>query len=758
MLKKLCLFIVLFLTLSVSASTLKKTDHDIYYVWQGGGKPYMSERYMTFEMDGIIAYCIEPGVGVKSYDYKEMNELPFAKETLEKIKLYAYYGYTYKNHNTLKYRMATQALIWEEISKQTTSFYTKQYGYGEYINIDEERKNINELVNKHYLKPSFQNIKIKEFKGTKVELIDENNVLSEFEVIKGNAKINNNKLLLEVKENEIITLKRKKYDNKVSIFYEGKDTKTQAMAILTLDDLDEININVEKIEGKIKIIKKPNKESKYNIDGALYGIYNLENELMKKIEIKKGVASTNIDNGKYYIKEIKAPLGYTIDENKYYFEINKENIEKEIEVIDDVIESEIIIHKVYGNEKINEENVIFEIYENDNLLKTVTTNKEGYIKILLPFGTYKFKQITTKEGYIKVDDFIVNIDGSKKEILYELVDEEINAYIKLIKIDSVTNEIINKKIKFKIKNIDTNKYICENKECVFETNNGYFITKNKYRGNLLIEEVKEKIDGFIWNNEKVKIYIGDKLLENDTYIITYKNERVKGKIEVLKINENNEKLNNVTIGLYAKEDIYLNNKIIYKKDELIERKNTIDGKIEFTNLELGQYYIKELKTDDKYILDDKIYDVTLKYQDEDTKEVYEVITIKNYLKKGKLIFNKIDSVTKLGIENTIICIYKDKELIYEIKTDQNGQILLDLEIGQYYIVEKEASLGYNKSDEKIEFDIEYNKETNLYMENDFIIEVPDTLKNNYNYIFIIIIILGLIKKHEKNINNINMYN
>ena len=46
------------------------------------------------------------------------------------------------------------------------------------------------------------------------------------------------------------------------------------------------------------------------------------------------------------------------------------------------------------------------------------------------------------------------------------------------------------------------------------------------------------------------------------------------------------------------------------------------------------------------------------------------------------------------------------------------------------------------------------------MENDFIIEVPDTLKNNYNYnyIFIIIIILGLIKKHEKNINNINMYN
>ena len=508
MIKKLSLFIVLFMILNVSASTLTKTNHDIYYVWQGGGKPYMSERYMTFEMDGIIAYCIEPGVGVKSYDYKEMTEVPFSKETLEKIKLYAYYGYTYKNHNTLKYRMATQALIWEEISNQTTTFYTKQYGYGDYINIDEERKNIKDLVDKHTIKPSFQNTKIKEFKGTKIELTDTNNVLSEFEVSKGNAIIENNKLIIEVLENDKIALTRKKYDNKISIFYEGKETKTQGMAILSLDELDEINIDVEKIEGTIKINKKANKESKYSLNGAIYGIYNLENKLIKELEIKNGVASTNIEKGKYYLKEIKAPLGYKINETKYYFEINKENINKQIEVIDDIIESEIIIHKVYGNEKKTEENVTFEIYENEKLINKVTTNKEGYIKITLPYGEYKFKQITTKEGYLKVEDFIVNIDGSKNEITYELIDEEINAYIKLIKVDSATNEIINKKIKFKIKDIDNNKYICENEECTFETNEGYFITKNKYKGNLLIEEVKEKIDGYIWNAEKIKIFIG----------------------------------------------------------------------------------------------------------------------------------------------------------------------------------------------------------------------------------------------------------
>ena len=231
--------------------------------------------------------------------------------------------------------------------------------------------------------------------------------------------------------------------------------------------------------------------------------------------------------------------------------------------------------------------------------------------------------------------------------------------------------------------------------------------------------------------EKIKIFIGKELLENDTYIIKYKNERVKGIIEILKYNEKEEKLDNVVIGLYAKENIYLNNKILYQKDELIDKKITKEGKIIFSNLELGEYYIKELQTSDKYILDNKKYDVNLIYKDEDTKEILETITIKNYPKKGKLIFNKIDSLTKLGIENTLIEIYKDDELIYELRTSENGQIILDLEIGKYYLIEKEASLGYNNNNEKIEFTIEYDKETNIYMENDFIIEI-----NNVNNIFI----------------------
>lgn len=739
MIKKILIILSLFIISNISASTLTKTEHDIYYVWQGGGKPYMSEQYMTFEMDGITAYCIEPGVGVKSYVYKEMNELPFAKETLEKIKLYAYYGYTYKNHNTLKYRMATQALIWEEISKQTTNYYTKQYGYGEYININEEKNIINNLVKKHNIKPSFKTTKIKEFINTQVSLTDQNNVLNNYEVITNNAQIKNNELLIKVKQNEKIKLRRKQTLNKTSIFYEGKNIKTQGMAILTLDELDEIEIDVEVIEGTIELIKKPNKINKYTVDGAIYGIYDENNKIIKQLQINSGYSKTTLNQGKHYIKEIKAPIGYKIDKKIYKFEITKEKPNNKITLINEIIETKVIIHKTYGPQKQNESTVLFEIYQNNELINKIITNEEGIATINLIYGKYTFKQITTKKGYQKVDDFIVNIDGSKKEILYELVDEEIKSYIKLIKIDSETKQIINKKIKFKIKDIDNNKYICENEECTFETNNGYFITKNKYKGNLLIEEVKGNIDGYLWNDKKIKIFIGNNPLE-EIFTVEYENKRIKGQIEVLKYNQNNQQLDNVLIGLFSNEDIYLNNKILYKKDELIKEKETKEGKVIFDNLEVGKYYIKELKQPENYILDTQKYEINI--ENEEIKQ----IKIKNYLKKGKLIFNKIDSLTKQGIENTLIEIYKDNKLIKTLKTNKKGQILLELEVGNYYIIEKEPAQGYKNQNKKLKFTIENEKETKLYMENDFIIEVPDTMKNNNIYIILLILIA---KKYEE---------
>ena len=754
MLKTIIIILSTLLCITNTNASAKIEKQNIYYARYGGGKPYLSDKVEYFEIDGNTAYCIEPGMPISTTDYIEMNELPYSNDIIEKIKLIGYYGYNYENHKTNNYRLATQALIWNLIGGQKVDFYTKQYGYGDYIDISKEKEEIQNLINKHYLKPTINDIE--EFYNNEIIIKDANEVLDNYEIEyqgKNNVQIKNNTLIIKILKQDKLILKRKKYDNKTSVFYEGNNIKSQMIAVLTLDEIDKIEINLSPIFGELKINKKSNKESIYTLKDAIYGIYDLENNLIKEIKTdKKGNAQAKLTKGKYYLKELKAPLGYHLDETKHYFEIDKENLIKELILEEEVIESKIKLKKKYGNsskELYDEPNITFLVYQNNELINKITTNEIGEATIILPYGKYTIKQENTKEGYLKVNDFEITVDGKNKELKYELVDEEINAFVKIIKKDYETNETIKQKgIKFKIKNLDKNEYICENKECTYETNEeGYIITSERLKGNLLIEECKQYLNGYIWNKEKIKIFIGDKII--DTYTIEFKNKRVKGQIKILKQGEN-ELLENVKFNLYAKDNIIINNKIIYKKNELILTKTTNkEGIIIFDNLELGNYYIKEIETNNNYILDDKEYEISLKYKDEETSIIKEYIEIKNYLKRGKLVFYKIDSLTKEKLENAVIQIYKDNELIKEEVTNIDGLIELnDLLIGNYYIIEKEAPKGYIKSENIIEFEIKYNEVTEITMENDPIIEVPNTIKNS-NYKIITLLIIGLLKKYEE---------
>ena len=754
MLKTIIIILSTLLCITNTNASAKIEKQNIYYARYGGGKPYLSDKVEYFEIDGNTAYCIEPGMPISTTDYIEMNELPYSNDIIEKIKLIGYYGYNYENHKTNNYRLATQALIWNLIGGQKVDFYTKQYGYGDYIDISKEKEEIQNLINKHYLKPTINDIE--EFYNNEIIIKDANEVLDNYEIEyqgKNNVQIKNNTLIIKILKQDKLILKRKKYDNKTSVFYEGNNIKSQMIAVLTLDEIDKIEINLSPIFGELKINKKSNKESIYTLKDAIYGIYDLENNLIKEIKTdKKGNAQAKLTKGKYYLKELKAPLGYHLDETKHYFEIDKENLIKELILEEEVIESKIKLKKKYGNsskELYDEPNITFLVYQNNELINKITTNEIGEATIILPYGKYTIKQENTKEGYLKVNDFEITVDGKNKELKYELVDEEINAFVKIIKKDYETNETIKQKgIKFKIKNLDKNEYICENKECTYETNEeGYIITSERLKGNLLIEECKQYLNGYIWNKEKIKIFIGDKII--DTYTIEFKNKRVKGQIKILKQGEN-ELLENVKFNLYAKDNIIINNKIIYKKNELILTKTTNkEGIIIFDNLELGNYYIKEIETNNNYILDDKEYEISLKYKDEETSIIKEYIEIKNYLKRGKLVFYKIDSLTKEKLENAVIQIYKDNELIKEEVTNIDGLIeLSNLLIGNYYIIEKEAPKGYIKSENIIEFEIKYNKITEITMENDPIIEVPNTIKNS-NYKIITLLIIGLLKKYEE---------
>jgi len=401
---------------------------------------------------------------------------------------------------------------------------------------------------------------------------------------------------------------------------------------------------------------------------------------------------------------------------------------------------------------------------------TITTDEIGYASVTLPYGIYTFKQTTSTKNYYKVEDFTINISEYDERPIYKLLsDSEIRAKVRIIKKDKDTSETIkDSNIKFKIFDVTNNKYLSfnvsypENKETtIFEVDkNGIFITPIALPpGDYILEEVKENMNGYLYNPEKIPFTIGESSLfieeNNETYLeISFYNKRVKGQINITKYGEEiaikNNKYNykeiplvNVTFHLYAKDDIYENKVLIYSKDSLVKEVTTNkEGKIKIKDLPLGTYYLKEISTKENHVLDDNIYNIELKYQDEKTGLVETTIEIKNTLYKGTLTINKIESISKLPIPNTLIEICtKDKEVIYKGYTDQNGQIVLNnLPYGEYYLSEIEASSGYRILEDRIYFEISSESKTiEVYNER---IKVPNTgLGVTPGDIFVLICIL-----------------
>ena len=148
------------------------------------------------------------------------------------------------------------------------------------------------------------------------------------------------------------------------------------------------------------------------------------------------------------------------------------------------------------------------IDKNGNTIQELTTDEEGKISIELPYGTYTVKQLTSTPGHEKVEDYTLVVDKTET-INKVLANAEITAKLRVVKIDSETKKVIKRAgIKFKILNTKTNEYVCQtitypNKEtiCEYETDkNGEFITPTVLKsGTYKLEEVDQKIDGYLWN-------------------------------------------------------------------------------------------------------------------------------------------------------------------------------------------------------------------------------------------------------------------
>lgn len=261
---------------------------------------------------------------------------------------------------------------------------------------------------------------------------------------------------------------------------------------------------------------------------------------------------------------------------------------------------------------------------------------------------------------------------------------------------------------------------------------GFAKSKELYLGKYTVVEIKAP-NGMVINNEKHSVeltYAGQDVAVTET-VTSFYNERQKVKISLEKVLEQNDifgigkndEIKNISFGLYAKEDIVSSSGTVIPADGLIEI-ITLDenGKATVnTDLPFGSYYIKEIATDEHYILSATQYPFTFEYAGQDTEtveiNVNDGMSIENKLICGSVSGKKIDENGE-ALNGALIGIFKANETVFTREhalmtavSQKDGSFsFAKVPYGNWIVREIEAPTGFVIDDTSYEVNISENEQ------------------------------------------------
>lgn len=730
---------------------------------------YKKGIYKLVKKDtGELVYCIEPGVLLKNGQYEsynapgELEDINLTEEEWEHIKRITYYGYGYKDQNSIEWYITTQVAIWRYILRDKG-----RVEFSEIVN-SSVQANINDCFNKlelylskHDEKPYFLFEKYDEnrfsfYASAKKETV----IKGDFNLEKYTIEAINSDVTFRVAGNNFyFTAQKPGY--KLLRFYRAKGERGQifyhagSQTVVSRNNYFEpllcrVNVSIP----EINFVKTTDVPSRLSMEGGQYGVYFPSGAFFRRVKTDKNgkIIFNDFPYGQYFLIEEKAPYGTEKREDRFYFITDPLNTTITYE--NRVILKNISLEKYTSDNDIIdiEPNAEFELYyaKDDSLISTITLDEYGKSSFKLEYGKYYLKQTINKEGYVPTlkYEFEVN-ENSPSLIRIILEDPKITGNLTILKKDNATSNLIMNEAKFKIKNLDNNSYLNINNEEVFTTNNGKVSLNSIPYGNYEIEEITAPIGYLKGENQNFAIKNNNEMIEIDIY-----NEEIKGHLNLLKLDSLTKKtLSGVSFkikNLDKNEYLKVDNIEIFTTD--------FEGKINIQNIPYGNYEIEEIEALPNYL---KGENVTFQILNNDESQD---ITIYNEKETGSLALLKLDSLTKEPLDSVKFALYNSEGNIYqEFETNEEGKVSLEsIPVGDYILKEIAALDGYELSLEEIPLIIKKGICSNITLTNRQKLEnVPKT--STKEFLIALLLSSGMIgvgslinyinrKKNEKNRN------
>lgn len=396
----------------------------------------------------------------------------------------------------------------------------------------------------------------------------------------------------------------------------------------------------------------------------------------------------------YSVVEVQAPYGYTLDSTPVSFDITAENTSEENGVT--IVKTE---------KKNTPQKGTITVEKTGEIFSNVTSSGE---KEIVYQPEYSVNGLSGAVFEIYADEDITTLDGTIR-------------YTKDILVDTITTGK---------KGTATSKQLYLGKYRVVEKTAPYGFVLNKTVNHIELT--------YAGQNEKVT-----------NTSTSFTNDRQKVIIDLTKILEQDEKFNignndeilNVSFGLYTDEDLKASNGTVIPENGLIEIVTCDEkGKATFkTDLPIGKYYVKEISTDNHYILSDKKYPVVFEYAGQDTASVHISVNdgdpLGNEIIYGTIKGLKIDRETGENIAGALFGLFSNNETEFTEKTailtaESNEEGIFTFEnvpYGEYIVRELKPAEGYLYNEELYPVTISENEQViEITVENDKIPEIETT--------------------------------